>query len=154
MFAGAVVASRVLTVVGVLPAGVILPARAGGHLHAACPRSNDSPGVTMIARLRAGVTLQEAVDEADVLGRAIRPPRPAAAPPLSGPRFEVQILKEQIVRGLRPALRVLLAAVAVLLLIVCSNVADLLLARGTARQREIAVGSPSVPAAGVWSDRC
>jgi len=101
--------------------------------------SRPSPGVTTIARLAPDVSIEAATQEANAMGTAMRPAWPANKMPPSGPRFEYQSLKERLVAPLRPALRVILAAVVVLLLIVCANAANLLLARGTSRRREIAV---------------
>lgn len=131
---------RLLTVIGVLPPEFdtfgnafefYMPMVSGMYAR--------SPGVTIRARLRDGVSLAAAEEEANVIGNAIRPPRPAAAPALTRPRFRVSSVKDDLVEPIRPALRVFLVAVAVVLLIVCANVANLLMARGTARAREIAV---------------
>ena len=137
-------APRILTVVGVMPPSF----RYGGdfvtpiifdasqYTVAGGPRPF---GVSMIGRLAPDVTREAATQEANDIGAAVRPPRPATAPPLPGLRFELVGMKEQLVRPAATAMQILLAAVAVMLLIVCANVANLLLVRGTTRQREIAV---------------
>ena len=127
---------RPMTIVGVLPEGVGLP---DGRADFYWPMTNSPFRVTPIGKLAPGVSLDAAVAEANAIGAGMRPPWPADADPLTVPRFEVTRLKDRLVEPLRPALSVFLATVVVVLLIVCANVANLLLARGTARQREIAV---------------
>ena len=97
----------------------------------------------VIARLRDGTSAEAATDEANAIGEALRP-KPTSGPlslplPEGARRFDVEPIKEQTVAASRSALTTLALSVAVVLLIVCANVATLALARGTARHREIAV---------------
>ncbi len=88
------------------------------------------------ARLADGVSLETASAEINTLGLQLRG---IEAEPGAEPRFEVVRSLDELTAAVAPALRVLVVAVGVVLAIVCTNVANLLLVRGTRRQQEIAI---------------
>jgi putative ABC transport system permease protein len=91
-----------------------------------------------VARLRDDVTLQQAQAEADAISAQLARTYPATN---TSVQFRMRSLYDQLVGDTRPALKMLLGTVALLLLIACANVANLLLARTTVREREMAIRS-------------
>jgi predicted permease len=131
---------RLLTIIGVLPASYdTLGLVFDFYTPLVRGSAGRNPGVTVRARLGDGVSLETANAEANSIGNAVRPPRPDTETPLTQPRFRLVRLVDELVAPIKPALQVFLVAAAVVLLIVCANVANLLLARGTSRARELAV---------------
>ena len=91
--------------------------------------------VPVVARLKPGVTLQAAGAEMSRIAKQIE----GEYPENKGWSAKVVPIREQLVGDVRSALLILLGAVAFVLLIACANIANLMLARATARAQEFAV---------------
>ena len=92
--------------------------------------------LNVVARLKPGTTVEQARAEMSAITQRLEQQYPDTN---TGWSAIVMPLHERFVGDVRPALMVLLGAVCFLLLIACANVANLLLARSTARQKEFAI---------------
>jgi predicted permease len=138
-------------IVGVLPPGFRSPGRTGdhdvdvwlasGYMSPADPKPLRSarafPGA--LGRLKRGLTLQQAQARLTQMAMEIRRDFPADYPPQAQWTVEIIPMQDDVVGKVRPMLLVLLGAVTVVVLIVSLNIANLLLARATGRQQEMAL---------------
>jgi predicted permease len=94
-----------------------------------------------IGRLKPGLTLEQAQGRLTAMAAQLRNDFPADYPPQAKWTIDIQSLQETLVGKTRPMLLVLLGAVILIVFIVSLNIANLLLARASGRQQEMAVRS-------------
>lgn len=130
----------VVTIVGVMPPDFVFPNRTIAFWRPiALDPSNATRGghyLGVVARLAPGVSLEEARTEMKAIAQRLAEQYPASNRDESA---EVVTWYELIVGPVRPLLLTLLASVAVVVLIACVNVANLLLVRASVRERELAI---------------
>ena len=140
LFVGAIALGTPYTIVGVMPRGFHFPDDRTEFWTPAPPSPAPEPRrrIAMFAELRDGVTAAAATAELTSIVRSVRG-RTAPPPSFEPARFELMPLQVAVMPSVRSALLVLMGAVGFILLIASANVANLLLARTAAREREIAI---------------
>ena len=123
------------TIIGVMPSTFALPRSREGTIDYWLPLdlSRHEFGMLTVARVRHGTSFAAAQDELDGIAR-----RPEVASPESS-EYDTKLMSPADMIGFKQSLVLLSVAVAVVLLIACANVIHLLLARASARQRELAI---------------